>query len=177
MLLDSQLVFEGVVTRSYTKLMPNGIIGTRITFTVLDVISGHHAGNTLTLEFLGGSVSSTSTMISGMKFPMPGEHGIYFVEAPGRKQVNPFYGWNQGHFIVKKDPAGTERVMTNRGHSVIGIQDIPASTHASGISSGIARGIVAADSSISEPALSIQEFKYSLRQIINQHKNQIINKP
>jgi hypothetical protein len=172
MLLNSQLVFEGLVTESHTKQTPSGIISTSITFTITETIKGDHSGNMLTLEFLGGTVGSARAVVSGMQLPQLGEHGIYFVEAPGRKQVNPLYGWSQGHFIVKKDSAGTERVMTNRGIPVTGIEDISLATQAVGISSGVAKGVVTAADRPAGLALSIQEFKISLREMISQQQSQ-----
>ncbi|HYQ72391.1 MAG TPA: hypothetical protein VET88_10750 [Gammaproteobacteria bacterium] len=179
LLMRSELVFEGTVTNLRARQSHDGIIRTSITFTVAETITGKHPGRTLTLEFLGGTAGSRSTVISGMRLPEPGEHGIYFVEAVGRKQVNPFYGWSQGHFIVEKDPEGTERVMTNRGKPVIGIRDNPPATPAAAISRGVARGIVAAEGRASGPALSVQEFKASLRALISRQReaNQLDKQP
>jgi len=171
MLLHSQLVFEGWVTESHASQAPDGMISTSITFTVTDIIKGNLPGKTLALDFLGGTVDSTSTVISGMHLPLPGEHGIYFVEAPGRKQVNPLYGWSQGHFIVKKDSAGTDRVMTNRGIPITRILDISYASPAVGLSNGIAGGIITANGRSASPGLSIQEFKKSLREIIRRQRN------
>ena len=172
LLFNSSLVFEGTVTEQRSRETAGGIISTSITFAVTETIRGNPPGNSLTLEFLGGTVGSKGTLIDGMRLPVPGEHGVYFVEAVGRKQVNPLYGWNQGHFLVEKDPDGTERVKTNRGIPVTGIQDSPQSTPSAAISRGVARGIVTADGRGSGPAMSIQAFKASLRMRINQRRKQ-----
>jgi len=75
MLLHSQLVFEGEVMESHSNEASDGTISTSIAFTVIDIIKGHHLGDTLTLDFLGGTVGETTHTIGGMQLPQLGEHG------------------------------------------------------------------------------------------------------
>jgi hypothetical protein len=65
------------------------------------------------LRFLGGTVGNKTMAICDMKFPQPGERGIYFVASLERMQVHPLYGWSQGHFLLWPDETGTDRVMTS----------------------------------------------------------------
>ena len=171
MLLHSQLVFEGEVIESHSSEASDGKISTSITFTVIDTIKGHHLDDTLTLDFLGGTVGETTHMIGGMQVPRLGEHGIYFVETTTRKQINPLFGWSQGHFIVEKDSAGTDRVMTNRGRPLTGVTDI-LPKQSGGLSNGVARGVIAVDKQPAGSSLSTLEFKTSLRMIINRLQNE-----
>ena len=169
-MLHSQLVFEGEVKESHSSEASDGKISTSITFTVIDTIKGHHLGDTLTLDFLGGTVGETTQMIGGMQLPQPGEHGIYFVETTTRKQINPLFGWSQGHFIAK-DSAGIDRVMTNSGRPLTGVTDILPKTSA-GLSNGVARGVIAVDKQSTGTGLSTLEFKASLRMIIKRLQNE-----
>lgn len=171
MLLHSRLVFEGEVMESHSSKAANGMISTSITFTVIDTIKGGHLGDTLTLEFLGGTVGEITHMVSGLQLPRFGEHGIYFVEAPARKQINPLFGWSQGHFIAEKDSAGTDRVMTNRGIPLTGVMDILPKNSA-GLSNGVARGVVTVDKQSTGSGMSTLEFKTSLHTIITRLQNE-----
>jgi hypothetical protein len=56
-----------------------------------------------------------------MVYPSVGEKGIYFFENPGRQLVNPLVGWGQGHFRVKKDSNGMERIVTEGGAPVLSL--------------------------------------------------------
>jgi hypothetical protein len=53
--------------------------------------------------------------------PAIGEHGIYLVESTGQAMLNPLIGWDQGHFLVAKDKAGTFRITTADHRRVTGL--------------------------------------------------------
>lgn len=122
-LLDkARLIFEGEVVSNEAKWSSDKTtITTFITFRVKDVIKGNAPASTVTLEFSGGTVGETGLHISSMVYPLVGENGIYFLENPGQRFINPLLGWGQGHFRIKKDGKGTERMLTEGGAPVLGL--------------------------------------------------------
>ncbi|MDP2644579.1 MAG: hypothetical protein Q8P24_06540 [Desulfobacterales bacterium] len=170
MLRRSRLVFEGAVTAVQAKENSRKRIHTFVTFKIQDIIKGKYHGDTITLRFLGGTVGNVTMAVSDMRLPQKGEHGIYFVESLERYQVNPLYGWSQGHFIVVPDAAGRKRIMTNRRLPVTGVlDDIPAAQTApskertQALSKGVARGLVVVQD---KDGLTADEFKRVLHERI-----------
>lgn len=122
LLEKAMLIFEGEVVSSEAKWSPDKTtITTFITFSVKDVIKGNAPASTVTLEFSGGTVGETGLHISSMVYPLVGENGIYFLENPGQRFVNPLLGWGQGHFRIKQDSKGTQRMLTEGGAPVLGL--------------------------------------------------------
>ena len=169
MLQQSQLVFEGTVTAINAKEDSQKRIHTYVTFEINDIIKGKYPGNTLTLRFLGGTVDGLTMTVSDMRLPQQGEHGIYFVESVERYQVNPLYGWSQGHFIVERDDTGIGRITTNRRLPVVGVMDYtPEEKMTQGeerqqaLSKGVARDIVVAKEGKGSRGITLDEFKQAL---------------
>jgi len=151
LLNKAMLIFEGEVVSSQAKWNQDKTnITTFITFRVKDVIKGEIQSSTVVLGFLGGIVGETGLQVSAMVYPPVGETGIYFFENPGRQLVNPLVGWGQGHFRVKKDSHGMERILTEGGVPVLGL-DVAVMNGAdrsnagkssiSPFSQGVARGV------------------------------------
>jgi hypothetical protein len=123
LLNDAAVIFEGEVIASEAKWnVDNSYISTWVTFRVDDVLKGELPSATITQSFAGGTVDGTTLQVSGMVYPQVGEMGIYFIENPERQQVNPIVGWSQGHFKVKKDEYGVERMLTESDDPIQGIQ-------------------------------------------------------
>jgi hypothetical protein len=163
MLTKSQFVFEGTVTAIEERENQQKRIHTYVTFEIKDIIQGKYHSKVITLRFLGGTVGDVTMAVSGMTYPQMGEHGIYFAESLDRFQVNPLYGWSQGHFIVERDLAGIERVMTNKRLQIIGVMaDEQMSTGKESIpalSKGVLRDLVVAQDGKDNSGLTVGEFK------------------
>ena len=123
MLQQSQLVFEGTVTAIEARENSQKRIHTYVTFEIKDIIKGKYESDFITLSFLGGTVGDVTRAVSDMQFPEKGEQGIYFVESLERMQVNPLYGWSQGHFIVERHVDGNARLMTNKRLPIAAVAD------------------------------------------------------
>jgi hypothetical protein len=169
MLQQSHLVFEGTATAINATEDSQKRIHTYVTFEINDIIKGEYPGNTITLRFLGGTVGGVTMTVSDMRLPEQGEHGIYFVESLERFQVNPLYGWSQGHFVVGRDNAGIGRVMTNRRLPVVGVTDLtPEERMIQGkerlqtLSKGVARDIVVGQEGKGSRGITVDEFKQVL---------------
>ena len=162
LLQNSALVFEGQVTAVKVHENGNHHIWTRITFEVSDVIKGDLKGRKITLNFLGGEVTGRKLSVSNMHMPELHEHGIYFVESPGRNLVQPLYGWSQGHLKIKQDPDGQERVFTRSGQPVKGIERTNGK-RTGRLSHGAARGLMLGDPGDAAAALGNKDFKQLLR--------------
>jgi hypothetical protein len=160
----SELVFEGQVLDVVSKFDLDGSqIHTYVTFQISDLIKGNYSQPKIELSFLGGSVGGLTMEISDMHLPVLGEKGIYFVETLQRRQVHPFYGWDQGHFVIKTDGGGIQRVRTRNQFKVIGIGSAgPRRIQIS--KDGIARGVVISEDP-KEKGMSVSEFKTRLREI------------
>ena len=169
LLQQSQFVFEGTVTAIEARQNSQRRIHTYVTFEITDIIKGEYPDNIITLRFLGGTVDDVTMVVSDMQLPQEGEHGIYFVESLERFQVNPLYGWSQGHFIVERDGTGSERVMTNRGLPVTGVMDYmsdepktPGKERMQDLSRGVVRDLVVAQEGEDNKAMTVDEFKKGL---------------
>jgi hypothetical protein len=168
MLQQSQFVFEGTVTAIEARENSQKRIHTYVTFEIKDIIKGEYHSNIITLSFLGGTVGDVTMAVSDMRLPQEGEHGIYFVESLERLQVNPLYGWSQGHFIVERDVTGTERVMTNRRLPITAVMDkmqdeqmAPGKERIQALSKGVVRDLVVAQD---KKGLTVDEFKRVLHE-------------
>lgn len=166
MLSVCQFVFEGQVVSIEAKENSNKRIHTYVTFAIHDIIKGKHVSKNIILSFLGGTVGDVTMLVSDMNFPEIGEHGIYFVESLKRSQVNPLYGWKQGHFLVETDTAtGTERVLTRNKQPVTEVRSDKqmASTQVpAGLSTGVARGLIVGRKG--ESGMTLDQFKKALRE-------------
>jgi hypothetical protein len=166
MLQKCQFVFEGKVVSTEAKENSKKRIHTFVTFEIQEIIKGEHSNNTITLSFLGGTVGDVTMMVGDMKFPKVGEHGIYFVESMKRPQVNPLYGWSQGHFLVETDETGTERVLTGSRQPVTEVRSttkITATQVPTGLSTGVARGLTLGQKQGAK-GLTLSEFKKALHE-------------
>ena len=160
---SSELVFEGRVLNKRAE-MEGGVIKTHVTFEVVGVYKGSYRSRTLDLAFLGGTVNGLTMEVSDMQVPDAGEHGVYFVESLTRQQAHPFYGWDQGHFVVRADPSAQDRVFTHRGKPITAIQAVSAKP--SGLSTGVAAGLVVGEAARANEALSLRDFKQRINAIL-----------
>ncbi|MBP1747385.1 MAG: uncharacterized protein H6Q54_2000, partial [Deltaproteobacteria bacterium] len=158
--------FEGTVTAIEARQNSQKRIHTYVTFEITDIIKGEYPSSIITLRFLGGTIDDVTMVVSDMRLPQEGEHGIYFVESLERFQVNPLYGWSQGHFIVERDGTGSDRVMTNRRLPVTGVidsmSDEPtglAKERMQALSRGVVRDLVVAQEGEDNKGMTVDEFK------------------
>jgi hypothetical protein len=166
MLQDAELVFEGRVLDRHVVDEGNlGAIQTCVRFEVLDVVKGPPVSSPLELCFAGGRGKQGLTYaVAGVDQPDPGERGIYFVTSLGARQINPLYGWDQGHFRVRAD--GGE-VTTAGGAPVVAL-DPSQEGPVEGPSRGVARGAVVAKPGARGAAapLDAAAFKARLRELL-----------
>lgn len=159
----SELVFRGLVIETRGVREGTTAIFTRVTFQVLDVFKGPKVPEQIELDFMGGKLGTLELSVADMRYPRIGESGIYFVESLKRKQVHPLYGWQQGHFLVSRDPSGTERVRTAYDKPVTSIlSDGPARAAQSEI---IARGVLTVQSASLNEGMTVSEFKRRIQEI------------
>ena len=175
LLNDAAVIFEGEVIASEARWnADNTYVSTWVTFQVTDVIKGELPSATITQSFAGGTVGDTTLQVSGMVYPQLGEQGIYFIENPDRPQVNPIVGWSQGHFKVKKDKQGEERMLTESDEPIQAIDEkIPADSggktaqHGTALplGQGAAEGLrVGSTQDALDTAIDKKDFKNTLRE-------------
>jgi hypothetical protein len=166
----SQLIFEGRVIGAQVRPGADGRrIYTYVTFQIMDVVKGQAPEATVELRFLGGTLGDSTLAVSDMHVPQLGEHGIYFVESLYRPQANPLYGWDQGYYIVQADAKdGQERIYTRGGQAVIGFVPETAQEGTPPFSRGYALGLSVRQDRASSRALSMDEFKQGLRDLLGQ---------
>lgn len=165
MVSESELVIHGeVVSRRYEYGNDGSQIYTRVQIHVIDVIKGSLADDTIELNFLGGTIGRQNLNVSDQFVPTVGDEAVYFIENLHRLQVNPLYGWRQGHFPVRYDEFANERFALT--HDLRPIYDVlqkntPLGTE---LTKGIASGVSVKPSSGKLP-LTLVEFKSRLREI------------
>ncbi len=169
MLGNSALVMEGQVTASESRPVEGTrLIQTCVRIEITEIVKGRYPAGSLELCFLGGTLDDVTMRVAGMRYPELGETGIYFVESLDRLQVHPLYGGPQGHFLVVHDPAtDEERVLTSGERPVVGVISssgwVPP-----GLSTGAARGVLTADPPGISNAMTKDDFKQSLRAILDE---------
>lgn len=124
----SELIVDGTVTSRSVEALANGQgARTCFTFKIAEVVAGAHPDKNLRLCFFGGMVNGLGFGVSGMRYPDVGEHGIYLIESTREAMLNPLIGWDQGRFLVAKDPAsGIAKVTTADGQRITGLTDAAA---------------------------------------------------
>jgi hypothetical protein len=163
MLTGSRLVVHGEVVDRWTDTNTDeSEIYTHVRVRVMDVIKGADPGETLELRFLGGTHGSMTLQISGQYVPHVGDEAVYFIENPARTQINPIFGWRQGHFPVRLDEFGRQKlVFTHDLQPVFALSPARASAD-TGFSRGVALG-VATTPSADQSAMTLESFKQRLR--------------
>lgn len=159
---SSALVFHGRVTGTRSRLLPGpqGIV-TDVEFDVIEVLKGEAPGR-LTLNFAGGTVDGVGMRVHGLNRPVEGEEGVYFVEQLVRPQVNPLYGWDQGHYRVRADADGVRRVFASSGAPVLSAS--PAASPARvRLSAGVPLGVTVGTEGAVAQALPLADFAASIR--------------
>ncbi len=111
----AELIFRGRVLAAEARQQPGELIKTWVRFAILDVVKGDYLGDEIELSFLGGRLDGRQLEVTDMIIPQVGETGFYFVETLLNQQVNPLFGWDQGHFLIVEEPSG-ESVVTTVHH-------------------------------------------------------------
>lgn len=141
---------------------------TCVNFQIVAVIAGTHPGSTIRLCFFGGEIGGQHFAASGLRIPETGEHGIYLVESTAQPLVNPLIGWDQGRYLVEKDPATGALKMTTADHRrIAGLAPEAArpTSETAGIVSpdATAAGVISDDRKDLAGAMSRDEFVNRLR--------------
>jgi hypothetical protein len=158
---SSELVFEGRVVDRRAEADSRGVIKTHVTFEIVDVYKGSISSRTIDLPYLGGTVGDLTMQVSDLEPPAIGERGIYFVESIGNPPAHPLYGWEQGHFLIRQ----ADRVFSHGGKAVLGLQ--PVAARATGLSTGVAAGLMVGEVSSANPGLTVQQFKQKVKEVLN----------
>lgn len=171
---DAEFIFEGqVIHRETRQEQVSGLINTYVTFSVIDVIKGDYAGDSLELKFMGGVFNGQIVEVSGLVIPADGEEGIYFVESLDTDMLNPLLGWSQGHYLIVEE-GGERRMNTVDNKPVIDVQPVSNIPQAikkpQSIIEGnadVAAGVMTESSNLQiERALSVEEFKSRIAALI-----------
>lgn len=104
LLVKSELIFQGQVVASQGVEDTAGQIHTFVTFAVSDVVKGDYAADHLELAFLGGIANGRIMQVGGLRIPVVGDSGTFFVEALGADLVNPLLGWSQEKYLAPLAP-------------------------------------------------------------------------
>jgi hypothetical protein len=166
----AEFVFEGRVIAVESVMPPNSRLPrTCVLFEIIEVLKGSHSDDTVDLCFLGGVSGEYTVHVANMQYPKLDEKGIYFVTSLEDQYANPFYGWNQGHFLIETDPdTSSEYVTTAGGHPVTGIALEEAPPHM--LSKGVAIGVKTTNRLQVGKAWTVEEFKQNLRSMLKNMK-------
>jgi hypothetical protein len=159
---SSALVFHGRVLDTRSRWLPGhqGIV-TDVEFDVIEVFKGEAPGR-LSLSFAGGTVDGVGMRVHGLTRPVADEEGVYFVEQLDHPQVNPLYGWDQGHYRVRATADGVRRVFANSGAPVL--TAAPAASPARvRLSPGVPLGVTVGPDGVADAALPLADFAASIR--------------
>jgi hypothetical protein len=163
----SEVIFEGQAVSRAVEPLPNGQgARTCVSFRIIEMIAGSQPGSTIRLCFLGGMLNGQGFGVSGMNYPAVGEHGVYLVESTGQPLVNPLIGWDQGRFLVAKDPVSGILKMTTADHRrIVGLAPEAAVPANGEIVSpdATAAGVMSDDNPALAGAMSRDEFITKLR--------------
>lgn len=168
MLAGSELVVQGrVIGQRVDGPGGKGGIFTTLTLEVVDVVKGRPAARTIELRYLGGQLGDESLHVTDMEMPALGEQGVYFIEKPGRTQVHPLYGWQQGHLLIERDAAsGVEFVKTKSRRAIYAVEARPE-RRAQALGGDVAAGLRLQGEAPDEPPLDVDTFKQQLRRMLD----------
>lgn len=123
---NSELVFRGRVTalRAVARQTDTKTaICTEVTFVVERALRGS-AGETITLEFLGGEIGGKRLHLAGWPRFVVGDRGIFFVE-DRTGSVCPLMRLGHGRYRIAGDPAaGTEHILREDFSVLRGAEDV-----------------------------------------------------
>jgi hypothetical protein len=163
MLDNSELVIHGHVIDRWTNLdSKRNTVFTNVRIIVDDVIKGSTTRDEIVLKFEGGTYGRQSVSIGGMNLPIVGEEGVYFIERPDRVQINPLYGWQQGHFVVRHSSDGKNKMIyTFDLRSIYAVEPVTRGSAVS-FSAGVPLGI-STNPEANENPKTLSSFKQALR--------------
>ena len=166
----AEFVFEGRVIAVESVMLPNSRLpGTCVLFEISEVLKGSRSDNTIDLCFLGGVSGEYTVHIANTQYPKLDEKGIYFVTSLQHQYANPFYGWEQGHFLIETDAyTSREYIVTATGQPVAGIELEVAPLHE--LSTGVAIGVKTTNRLQIGKAWTVEEFKQKLRSMLKNMK-------
>ncbi len=165
MLEGSALIIQGTVTGQRVEPGEGKHIHTILTINITDIVKGSWGQPTIDISFLGGSLNGLALRVGGQHIPALGQEGVFFIENPSRRQVNPIYGWEQGIFVVEMDSASGEKIVkTAQKQTITQIEFLPNDApEVNGISNGIAAGIQVMRASELSAPYTLEQFKSTLR--------------
>jgi hypothetical protein len=121
----AELIFSGQVISQrseWRNIDGKKSIVTLITVGVQQVHKGR-AGNTVTLQFLGGTIGDTTLDVAEMPHFKNGERVVLFVANNGAA-VSPILGFFHGRFSVRKGADGRDEVVQHDGQPLIATAEI-----------------------------------------------------
>lgn len=124
LVVRASTIFVGEVMdqRAYWANTPRGrAIRTQVVFRVEDVWKGS-TGVVTQLDFLGGTIGGTTMEVVGMPAFTDGQRNVLFVAAS--RAASPLVGFMHGRLRVQRDVFGVDRVYTNDGRSLGGIDQV-----------------------------------------------------
>ena len=166
LLQHSRLVVHGHVTEMWTSYdARRDTVFTNVRIDVEEVVKGQLQDDHVVIQYEGGSHGNMTVSIGGTLMPIPGEEGIYFIEDPDNVQVNPLYGWNQGHYVVRYSDDGQQKlIMTSDLRPVFGIAPVSLKNSVA-FSKGVPAGVDVDASPAREP-MTVGEFTSTLQQML-----------
>lgn len=122
---ESELIFRGRVTAVKSDWAGEGKgrhLATWVTFTVERTLRGS-AGETITLEFLGGETGMKRLRLAGWPEFAVGDRGVFFVEQRlGR--VCPLLRLRHGKYRIEGGDGMVERVLRDDGTPLRAVADV-----------------------------------------------------
>ena len=119
---EAELIVVGTVERVDGARLPEGLIVSDVTLTVLKVAKAlRPTPATVVVRMLGGEIGGDSLVVPGAPRFRSGQTVLLFIRGNWHEMF-PFVGVQQGVFSVRRDPAlGIERVFDWQGRPVLGL--------------------------------------------------------
>ncbi len=119
---EAELIVVGTVARIDGARLPEGLIVSDVTLTVLKVAKAvSPTPATVVVRVLGGEIGETSLVIPGAPRFQPGQTVLLFIRG-NQREMFPFVGVQQGVFSVRRDTAlGVDRVFDWQGRPVVSL--------------------------------------------------------
>jgi len=156
----ADLVFVGRVVNSsaaWRSVGTNRVIFTQIEFEMKEVLKGR-AGNSVTLQFLGGTVGEVTLEVADVPRFDAGDRVLLFVEGNGI-QFCPVVGVFHGKFGLRKDEqSGRETVLMHDGRP---LRDVAKIGRGGGADPGL-KATRLSNPTANEP-ISVEDFKECIR--------------
>lgn len=163
-----ELIVHAEVVSQDIRVNEHGVEELSLSLSVIEALKGSANEAQLELVFTGEALEDEDIVDAGSSIPDVGEQGIYFLERPKGSGISSIFGREQGQYAITQDNS----IRAPNGELVAEFV-ATADVNAVPLSDDVALGIRTVKEGFAgaEEAISTEEFKERINQIIEAYSN------